>query len=362
MKQQKLILAFFLLASCFTEIKAQNGFNKDIFLLLLQTYIKSPDFQYNLIQEFTKQFIFGEIKLFDLAVNHSKQIGSDQAKKIKEEVDGLVGILFQGHFSTLQDLVEDIKKNDPEALDNIFSKKTFNDNIKQSQYQYQLASAIAKKLIVQNQSQKEKLTQSIKNLDLIEKFFIQYRGVKEQDIEKVFSFLKDSEKLQKSMLFLSEKLADPKIAGELMKLASKFNDAQTKGIVTVTDILSLIQDDKALASILADQGWEDLLKLKDKLTKVRGKSYEEYINNGGGSGGRDNDDQDKDDDEKEEEEEDLEGGKRNHQSIGIGKIFLIIIGVVSVIVIAFLIYRKYNQSKYNDSSYTENKQLYRPTV
>ncbi|EAR86353.2 transmembrane protein, putative (macronuclear) [Tetrahymena thermophila SB210] len=360
MKQQKLVLAFFILATCFSVMKAQNGDEQDIFLQLIKTQIKSviesPDFQYNFIQGFTKQFIFGQIKLYDLAVNHSKQIGSDQAKKIKEEIDGLVGILFQGRFSTLQDLVEDIKKNDPTSLNNIFSKTTFNEDLKHFNYQDQLAQAIANKLIDKNQSPKEKLTQSIKNLDLIKKFLIQYRGVKEEDAEKAFSYIKDSNKLKKTMLFASEKLSDPKIAGSLMKLALKFNDAQRNG--NATDIISLIQDDKALLSLLADQDWGDLLKLKDELTKIGGKAYEDYLKNGGGSRDRDNDDNDDDD----EEEEDLEGGKKKHSSMGFGKIFLIILGVVSVIAIAFLIYRKYNQSKYNDGSYTENKQLYRPTV
>ncbi|KAL4475034.1 hypothetical protein ABPG74_001730 [Tetrahymena malaccensis] len=363
MKQQKLILAVLLLAACFTVVQAQNGNQQDLFEQLMktqvQTFINSPDFQYNFIQGFTRQFIFGEIKLYDLAINHSKQIGSDQAKKIKDEVDGLISILFQGRFSSLQDLVEDIKKNDPAALQDIFSKKTFKEDIQHFNYQDQLASAITKQLIDQKLSSKEKLTQSIKNLDLIKKFLIQYRGAKEEDIEKAFSYMKDSQKLQKSMLFLTDKLSDPKIAGSLMKLALKFAEAQKNG--NVTDILSLIQDDKALLSILADQDWGDLLKLKDELTKVGGKAYEDYIKNGGGSFGRDNNGEDNDDDN-DDEEDDLEGGKGQKQSMGFGKIFLIIIGVVSVIVIAFLIYRKYNQSKYSDGSYTENKQLYRPTV
>lgn len=90
--------------------------------------------------------------------------------------------------------------------------------------------------------------------------------------------------------------------------------------------------------------------MKELATKAGGKAYEDYYK-----------DLKKNFDENEDEEEEDEDDEKK-KSMSAGKLFLIVIGVASVILIAFVVYRKYKQEKYNDGSFTENKRLYKNTV
>lgn len=113
------MIAVLVLSACLSieQVSAQTP---DILQELLKTevtkYLDDPQMQLNLIKNFIKGMVMGEIRLYDLAINQSTKMGTEHADKVLKEVNGFVSILFHEKYANLKELVKDIKKTDPNAL------------------------------------------------------------------------------------------------------------------------------------------------------------------------------------------------------------------------------------------------------
>lgn len=94
-----------------------------------------------------KGIIVSELKLKSLSIDKKDELGKAEVSKIQNEVDVFVQRLFKDKYNSLEELAKELKESN-EAFGNIYSEKTFNNDIKKDYYQDILANAILHKIFV----------------------------------------------------------------------------------------------------------------------------------------------------------------------------------------------------------------------
>ncbi|EAR86386.2 transmembrane protein, putative (macronuclear) [Tetrahymena thermophila SB210] len=324
---------------------------------LFEKYMSSVDengvnqMQLKFIQQFLKSIALGEIRLYDWALHQKDQV---KIKEMKAEVDGFIEAIFQGKYSTLSQLIQEIRKENPSELKGRFSEDTFMKDIQDQENQQILVNAIVNKLFEQYGT-KEALVQSFKDLDSLKKFLIKYKNVNESDIDLAMNYLKDVKKIQKSLELVLQKLTDEQMRNKLVNIFMKMAKSQASG----QDILEIFYTDSQLSELLIDTDWETLIKLKDQIYAYGGKAYQEYQKKRdqeekSRQENKQNQDQDEDDEE-EEGEGSLQNDKSSDSSMSLGKIILIIASIAFVISLVFVGMRKYRQAKAGDSGFHDER-------
>ncbi|KAL4475033.1 hypothetical protein ABPG74_001729 [Tetrahymena malaccensis] len=323
---------------------------------LFEKYMSSQDqngvnqMQLKFIQQFLKSIALGEIRLYDWALHQKDQNKIDY---MQTEVDGFIEAIFQGKYSTLSQLIKQIRKENPSELKGRFSEDTFMKDIQDQESQQILVNAIVNKLFEQYGT-KEALVQSFKDLDSLKKFLIKYKNVDESDLDLAMNYLKDVEKIQKSLQTVAKKLTDDQMKNKLLNIFMKMAKSQAAG----QDILEIFYADSQLADLLVDTDWETLIKLKDQIYAYGGKAYNEYQKKKEQEEQKrqeNKQNQDQDGEDEEEGEENLQSDKSSDSSMSFGKIILIIASIAFVVGLVFVGMRKYRQAKAGDTGFQDDR-------
>lgn len=192
---------------------------------------QETELQVKFIEEFVRSILLSEIRMQQLAFD-KKKLSIQDGQMLRDQLDGLIGILFLQRYTTLQQLVKEIKRKNPSSLENIFEENTFKADIEKREYQERLAAAIVQ-FIFSGASPKENLDIGLKKIQLIKVFLIKYKGVKPTEIDENLAYLTDVSKMRKSIQNLISKFEDPKMGAQLFKLAllSQTQQTDSKGII-----------------------------------------------------------------------------------------------------------------------------------
>ncbi|KAL4512159.1 hypothetical protein ABPG72_005161 [Tetrahymena utriculariae] len=358
MKIQHFVLSIILISTLSSiNVKADIEINgragqafQDQIKELFDKYTKMQDdpqakeFHLKFITLFLRSVIQAQVKLYSWALDQKDQI---KIKKMQTEMDGFIEAIFQGRYSTLSQLIKEIRKEDQSELKGLFSEDTFMEDIQDQESQQILVNAIANKLFEQYRT-KEALVQSFKYLDSLKKFLIKYKNMNEIDIDIAFDYLKDLSKIQNSLKQVFKKISDEKMKSKLINIFLKMANSQASG----QDMLEIFYTDSDVSELLADTDWATLIKIKDQIYAYGGKAYQEYQRK---KEEEEKKQQENKQNQEDEDEENLQTDKSSDSSMPFGKIILIITSIAFVIGLVFVGIRKYRQSKAGESGFQDDR-------